>query len=377
MPELLATPSANIVGTIAPNSGTAAMAGNDNAAPELPFAALLQARLASATSATSPQADLNTLQALLADKAAPDTTGRESPIDPGTMIAGLLLLQGNAISNGGAKPGTDGATEAQTEPRTTLLADPSAASTALPAMVPVQIGPSHDGQLQDRGDQTNASAPRGTLTMAEHGRSAAATAIVADAQAVEAQTDGNAGKTGTEGSGSGQFQELLVAAQHAQGMTKAASSPSPAAPTRIDSPVGTTAWNDELGDKLVWMSNRNESRAELVLNPPHMGRIEVSITVNGDQANAVFVSANPAVRDALEGALPRLREVLADAGVRLDQAHVGSDSPGHQPDGRESGDNPRHQQRREERDFVPGLIPSASAASGWQTGGVGLVNTFA
>jgi flagellar hook-length control protein FliK len=75
------------------------------------------------------------------------------------------------------------------------------------------------------------------------------------------------------------------------------------------------------------MLGNNRQQADLVLTPPQLGRVEVSLTMNGDQATAIFTSPNPAVREALEASLQRLREVLADAGVSLGQAQVGSESP--------------------------------------------------
>lgn len=99
-------------------------------------------------------------------------------------------------------------------------------------------------------------------------------------------------------------------------------------PARLQAPVGTPQWQNELGDHVRLMSRQNESRAELVLTPPQLGRIEISLNINGDQANAMFVSANPEVRAALEGAMDRLREVLANNGIALGQAQVGSESSG-------------------------------------------------
>jgi flagellar hook-length control protein FliK len=107
----------------------------------------------------------------------------------------------------------------------------------------------------------------------------------------------------------------------------------------VPSPVGTPQWHQELGDHVVWMANRLENRAELVLNPPQMGRIEVSLSVSGDQANAIFTSTNPTVRDALEASLPRLREVLADAGIQLGQAQVGAENARQSAQQEKNGDN--------------------------------------
>ncbi len=53
-----------------------------------------------------------------------------------------------------------------------------------------------------------------------------------------------------------------------------------------------------------------------------MGKLEVSITLNGDQTTAQFVASSQAARDALEQALPRLREILQQAGINLGQTNV-------------------------------------------------------
>ena len=108
---------------------------------------------------------------------------------------------------------------------------------------------------------------------------------------------------------------------------------------RIVTPVGSQQWESSIGNSLVVMTGAGRDRAELVLTPPQLGRIEVSITMKGDEASAVFVSANPVVREALENALPRLREVLADAGITLGQTQVGSESPGQSAADRQTGDN--------------------------------------
>lgn len=108
----------------------------------------------------------------------------------------------------------------------------------------------------------------------------------------------------------------------------------------ITTPIGGRQWESAIGNSLVLMTGTQQQRAELVLTPPQLGRIEVSLSMTGDQANAVFVSPNPAVREALENAMPRLREILADAGVTLGQAQVGAESF-RQPAGeRQNGDNP-------------------------------------
>ena len=150
-----------------------------------------------------------------------------------------------------------------------------------------------------------------------------------------------------------------------------------AMPARIvATPVSSSDWSGDVGNQLTWMVSQRESSANLVLNPPDMGRIEISITMNGDQASASFISTNPDVRDALQGSLPRLREVLADAGVFLGQADIGAQAFGQQQNGAEKG-------RKSGHDSLPAggqsLLGSVNLPSTMSilTSGQGLIDLFA
>lgn len=90
--------------------------------------------------------------------------------------------------------------------------------------------------------------------------------------------------------------------------------------------VGSAEWGGAVGDKVLWMASQSRQVAELHLNPPNLGPLEVRLTINNDQASAMFVSHHAAVREAIEAALPRLREMLADNGIMLGNTTVGSES---------------------------------------------------
>ena len=90
--------------------------------------------------------------------------------------------------------------------------------------------------------------------------------------------------------------------------------------------VGSAAWGGAVGERVVWMANQSHQIAELHLNPPNLGPLEIRLTVNNDQATAMFVTQHSAVREAIETALPRLREMLADNGILLGNVTVGSES---------------------------------------------------
>lgn len=96
----------------------------------------------------------------------------------------------------------------------------------------------------------------------------------------------------------------------------------------MQSGFGAPAWQQELGDKVVWLAGRHGQMAELVLNPPSLGAVEVRLNLSGQEATAQFFSANPNVRDAIEAALPRLREMMASAGIAMGEAMVSDQSFG-------------------------------------------------
>ncbi len=90
----------------------------------------------------------------------------------------------------------------------------------------------------------------------------------------------------------------------------------------LESPLRSPVFPTELADKVVWLAGRHSQVAELSLNPPQLGSVEVRLSLSGGDAGAQFYSHNPVVREALEAALPRLRELMADAGISLGNASV-------------------------------------------------------
>ena len=90
-------------------------------------------------------------------------------------------------------------------------------------------------------------------------------------------------------------------------------------------PVASPDWNQGLGDRLVWMAGQKHQVAELRLNPPDLGPLTVTLTLDNDKASAQFFSAHAVVRDAIETAMPRLREMLADSGITLGNTNVSAE----------------------------------------------------
>lgn len=75
-------------------------------------------------------------------------------------------------------------------------------------------------------------------------------------------------------------------------------------------PLGHPEWGRELSERINWMAGKTIQAAELRLNPARLGPVEVHVQVNQDQVSVMFSSPHAAVREALEQALPRLREMM-------------------------------------------------------------------
>lgn len=142
-------------------------------------------------------------------------------------------------------------------------------------------------------------------------------------------------------------------------------------PLHVATPAGSPGWPEEIGSRVSWMVGHEESHAQLTLTPPQLGKIEVSITVSGDQTSAQFVAATPATRELIEQSLPRLREILEQSGINLGQADVGTSSQSNN-----SGDGRRNSAWGSQRGTDDGSTSRVSAAQ-WIRRGDGLVDTFA
>jgi len=86
--------------------------------------------------------------------------------------------------------------------------------------------------------------------------------------------------------------------------------------------VGTKGWDTAIADRLMWMLQGDQQMARLKLNPPNLGPLEVRLSVHQDQASVSFLAPHAAVREALEAALPRLREMFDQQSLQLVQADV-------------------------------------------------------
>ncbi|GIX37323.1 MAG: hypothetical protein KatS3mg127_0562 [Silanimonas sp.] len=100
-------------------------------------------------------------------------------------------------------------------------------------------------------------------------------------------------------------------------------------------PLHGARFSEDLGARLQWMAGRGGGEATLRIAPEGLGPVEIRLSLEGDRVDLGFHAAQAETRHALEQALPRLRELLAQQGLSLGQADVGERMPSR---GGEAGD---------------------------------------
>lgn len=148
----------------------------------------------------------------------------------------------------------------------------------------------------------------------------------------------------------------------------------------VPQPVSDPGWGAAIGERLVWMAKGDHQLAELKISPPNLGPLEIKLTINHDQASVSFVSHHAMVRDALEAAIPRLREMLAEQSLNLVQADVGAGQqhdPGRSAEGHGNGGAHLAGDVGVEGDDAGQPVAGEGGASAIEQRGLGLLDLFA
>lgn len=93
-------------------------------------------------------------------------------------------------------------------------------------------------------------------------------------------------------------------------------------------PVGQGQWGQAVGQRVLWMASQKISSAELRLDPPDLGPVQVRVSSHQDQISVTFTSPQQAVREALDQNANRLREMFAEQGLDLVDVNVSDQSGG-------------------------------------------------
>ncbi len=92
--------------------------------------------------------------------------------------------------------------------------------------------------------------------------------------------------------------------------------------------VGEKGWDQSVGERINWMLGNRIQQAEVRLSPPHLGPLEIRVSVHNDQASVSIAAPHLLTREAIEAAIPRLREMMLEGNLNLVNVNVEDRSPG-------------------------------------------------
>ena len=104
-------------------------------------------------------------------------------------------------------------------------------------------------------------------------------------------------------------------------------------PVPLNQPQG----QQQLAEKIRWMVNGRQSMAEIRLDPPEMGSMQIRLNVSGDSASVSFVVQSQHAKEMLADAMPRLRDMFSEQGIDLGESFVSQQQTGEQGEQQSGG----------------------------------------
>jgi len=103
-------------------------------------------------------------------------------------------------------------------------------------------------------------------------------------------------------------------------------------------PFQQPQWGQAVAERVAWMSSQGLQEADIHLDPPELGPIQVKVSLSNDQTHVSFIVQHASVREALDQSAMRLREMFDSAGLNLADVDV-SDQSQQQATSDDSGEN--------------------------------------
>jgi len=101
-------------------------------------------------------------------------------------------------------------------------------------------------------------------------------------------------------------------------------------PTSLSSVIGAQVqgpeWSGKMIEQVSMMVKGGFQQAEIKLNPAHLGPLEVKLNMSDDKANISFVTQYAPVKEAIDSAMPKLRDMLEEQGLSLADFDVSTQS---------------------------------------------------
>jgi flagellar hook-length control protein FliK len=310
-----------------------------------PTAAVLRAPTTPAV-ATSEHASLMTL---LLQSELPAAAGAQTAADPGAAAALALPAAPSGAAplapSAGALPGDVAMllnNSAGAPPLTAPaeIASPSAAVTAAATPEAGALYQSLAGALRSQpkasaiinsaqvnsaqgAARSDAPAPGDGIAFALGGDAGRATAVTTAPQGSQLLLE--AVRFGTRELQAGDTGEIAPSANPMPLAATQAGAPRAAAASVLADPTLATTperFGEALAHRIEWMVDHQLGEARIKLNPPELGALDIKISMLNDRTHIQFTAAHHSAREAIEAAMPRLKDLLAAGGLELGSASV-------------------------------------------------------
>jgi flagellar hook-length control protein FliK len=96
----------------------------------------------------------------------------------------------------------------------------------------------------------------------------------------------------------------------------------PAVPPPISVPLKNSQWGDDVSNRVMWMIQHDVQAANIKINPPHLGPLEIHVSMHKDHVDVSFNSHHATVKEALDASMPKLKEMMGNSGLQLGNADV-------------------------------------------------------
>ena len=129
-------------------------------------------------------------------------------------------------------------------------------------------------------------------------------------------------KTGSHEAKGDQFAQQLALSLGHQNSTTASRLDTSVTQSPLQLSQNQTEVAEALTEKVNIMLSKNLKQIDIRLDPPELGRMQIKLSMNQDQASVQFTVANQNVREMVEQSMPRLREMMNQQGLQLSQSSV-------------------------------------------------------
>ena len=91
-------------------------------------------------------------------------------------------------------------------------------------------------------------------------------------------------------------------------------------------PVSSPDWGPALNQRITWMVANSLQNANITVNPPNLGPLEINIQTDQNKTNVQFIVTSSEVRQAIQDSIPALSKMFENGGLQLGQADINSRS---------------------------------------------------